>query len=104
MAGKIIPAKSATVTVASAAGYITIASTTGYYKGAKAWLSKTGQTSVRVIITEVVSATVLGVRVINDNGSVTNNYGRSDVSAFTTSGVINLEEQFVYSANDTGLA
>jgi hypothetical protein len=105
MAGKIIAAQFATIGTATTTGYITIPSVAGFYKGAKAWLSKAATTSQRVVITEVnATANTLGVRIINDDGSVTNNFGRSDVSAFATTGRIDQEEQFVYSPNDTGLS
>lgn len=105
MAGKIIAAKSATTTAATTTGYVTIASTTGWYVGAKGALNQPGQPNVSIIITEVASATSLGVRILPDSvvGPVISspNYGRSDVSAYNA-GTIYQYDQFLYSKDEAG--
>ena len=113
MAGREIAALGAAFTAdGTANGFITVASTTGFYVKAFANLSDTTGRSARVQITQILSATQLGVRVFPQvvplsQGSPTTppaggpgpgsappppagityqsgpNYGRSDVSAFT---------------------
>lgn len=104
MAGRIIAAKAATITAATASGFVTIASTTGWYAGAKGWMAAGGQPNVPVVITEVTSATQLGVRIVNENDLLNRpNYGRSNVSAYNT-GTINQNEQFIFNPNDQPLS
>lgn len=104
MAGKLIAPKSAAITAATAAGYVTIASTTGWYANAKGWMAFGGQPTVPVVITEVASATQLGVRIVNENDLLNRpNYGRSNVSAYN-GGTINQNDQFIYNPNDQPLA
>lgn len=102
MAGRIVPDKNAAITTATAAGYITVGSTTGFYAGAHAYISKSGQPNKEVIITEVQSSTVMGVRFVDDIGAGPN-YGRSDVSLYTTSGRIDMPSQLIYNPNDKPL-
>lgn len=112
MAGKIVKATSATVTSSTAAGYATIASTTGWYAGAKGYLTKPATATVSIVITEIVSSTVLGVRIVSDDprgvtSGVSNsapNYGRSDISAYSGgTGVIYQNDQVIYNPNDNPL-
>lgn len=111
MAGRIVKAISAAISAASTGGYITVASTTGFYAGAKGQMVNSGQPNVQVVITEVASATSLGIRVIPENPTaIVNgksnsapNYGRSDISAYN-GGTIYQNEQLIYNPNDLGLA
>lgn len=111
MAGRLIKPISAAITAATAGGYITVASTTGFYAGAKGWMTNTGQANVPVTITEISSATVIGIRIETENPfGITNgrsnsapNYGRSDVSAYN-GGTIYQNDQFIFNPNDQPLA
>jgi hypothetical protein len=107
MAGKIIAAKSAAITAINATGYVTIASTTGWYAGAKGSITAAGQTTRTLVITEVQSATVLGVRFVNDDttvpGAAAPNYGRSDPTAYNL-GTIYQNDQFIFNPNDLPLS
>lgn len=104
MAGRLVSAASAIVGTATAAGFVTLPSVTGFYKGAKCWISKAGQTSLWCLITEInTTANTLGLRAIQDMGgtqAISYNYGRTDVSAFATTGVVDMPEQLVYNPND----
>lgn len=103
MAGKNIDFKSAPITAATSAGFITIASTVGWYKGAVVWLSAGGQPGVRCQVTEVTSATVLGMGIRSTDAGTAPNYGRSDISAYN-GGVATQLEQLVYNSNDLPLS
>ena len=102
MAGRIIPAVRATVTAATAGGYLTVASAANLYVGARCWLSITaGTTMDQVEITEI-SGTSVGVRKIQLPGAGPN-YGRSDVSAYNGGGYLDQESQFIYNRADAPL-
>jgi hypothetical protein len=111
MAGRIVKAISATITGATAEGYITVASTVGFYASATGFMTATGEPNVAVVIVEVKSGTELGIRIIPDNplgitngkGNAAPNYGLSDVSAYD-GGTIYQSEQFIYNPNDEPLA
>lgn len=99
MAGKLINEVRATVTAATAAGYLTVSSATGLYVNAYGWLTLTaGGSQVRVQITSI-SGTTVGVKLV---GNVPN-YGRSDVSAYNAGGYLNQEAQLIYNPNDKPL-
>lgn len=99
MAGRNIASQRATVTAATAAGYLTVSSAAGLYVGAFGWLSLTAGTSpVQVQITEI-NGTSIGVRLVTAKG-VGPNYGRSDVSAYNAGGFLDQEAQFIYNRND----
>ena len=109
MSGKLIDSKHAAITAATSTGYISIASTTGWYKGATAYLNAAGQDNVEVTITEIVSATQMGVRLNTDpRGSSTAmsrpapNYGRSDLSAYN-GGTVDQPAQLIYNPNESPL-
>jgi hypothetical protein len=102
MAGKFINAASASITAATSAGYITVSSTTPFYKKAVIWLSASGQPSLRGVITEVKSSTQLGIVFRTNDAGEAPNYGRSDVSAYS-SGTITQEEQLIYNTDDKPL-
>lgn len=100
MAGRLITPKRATVSAATAAGYLTVDSTTGLYVSAFCWLTKTDTTlPIRVQITEIVSGTSVGVRLAPALAQAPN-YGRSDVSAYNGGGFLDQEDQFIYNRND----
>jgi len=108
MAGKIIKEKSATITSAASTGYVTIASTTGWYAGAKGSISKPATASRMVVITEILSSTQLGVRLLPDDwhvvGAAGPNYGRSDVSAYSGgTGTLVQFEQFLFNPDEKPL-
>jgi hypothetical protein len=107
MAGRLVKQISATITgvAAGANGYITVASTVGFYAGAKGSMN-IGGAGVSVIITEVASATSLGVRIIPDDwfqpGAAGPNYGRSVTTAYN-GGTITQYEQLIFNPNDAPL-
>lgn len=113
MAGKIIKELSATLSGAAATGYVTVASTTGFYKGAVCTLSNTGQPGLTVEITEVASGTSLGLRQIPEDPlgrlgapsdrALAFNYGRTSLTAYN-GGTLYQPEQLIYNPNDLGLS
>lgn len=110
MAGRNVKQVSATITGATATGYLTVASTTGFYAGAKGAMINAGQANVSVVITEVASATSLGIRIVSDDalgitagvGNAGPRYGRSSVTAYN-GGTIIQHDQFVFNPNDKPL-
>lgn len=111
MAGRIVKQVSAAISGTTAAGYVTVASTTGFYAGAKGAMVNAGQPNVAIVITEVASATSLGIRIVpedsfgttNGVGNAAPNYGRSNVTAYNGGTVIQ-HEQFIFNPNDQPLA
>lgn len=107
MAGKTIAPKSAAITAATATGYVTIAATTGWYKNAKGAMTAAGQPNRSITITEILSATQMGVRIEPDDhlGPAAHgpNYGRSDVSLYN-GGVVIQHEQFIFNIDDLPLS
>jgi hypothetical protein len=110
MSGRIVKHVSAAITGATATGYLTVASTAGFYAGAKGAMINAGQDNVAVVITEVASATSLGIRIVPEDafgitggkGNAAPNYGRSNVSAYN-GGTIIQHEQFIFNPNDKPL-
>lgn len=100
MAGKIIDAKSASITAATSAGYVTVASSTGFYKNAFVWLNKAGQPEVECKIL-VISGNDIGVQILPELGKGPK-YTLSDISAYN-GGTISQFSQFVYNPNDKPL-
>lgn len=110
MAGKDIAAAGAAFSGdGTADGSITVASTTPYRVKARAWVVDNNSPKVEVVITEIVSATVMRVRLAvpvshavlgQGNAMVLNpvNYGNSDMSAYTVaqSARIDMPAQFIY--------
>lgn len=111
MAGRIVKQVSAAITGTGATGYVTVASTTGFYAGAKGAMTNTGQPNVAVVITEVASSTSLGIRIVPENafgttngvGNSAPNYGRSTVTAYNGGQIIQ-HEQFIFNPNDLPLS
>lgn len=113
MAGRIFPATRDTAITATAAGAVTVASTSAYRSGMYGYLSAGGQPGLTVRI-EVASATGLKVKAIADprGGGVGTtsadlkaahpNYSYADVSAYN-GGNIDVPEQFVYNTADAPL-
>ena len=99
MAGRIIPAVHATVTAATAGGYLTVSSATNLYVGARCWLSLTNNSAQDLVEITEINGTSVGVRKIPAKG-VGPNYGRSDVSAYNGGGFLDQEPQFIYNRND----
>lgn len=85
MAGRVVDNVSATVTDASADGYVTVADVTGFYEGARAYLGDPNpdRPDVKeVTITEVDTTNdKLGIRFKRDLGTGPS-YGRDSVSAY----------------------
>jgi hypothetical protein len=104
MAGKIIDFKTAAISAATTTGYVTIASTTGWYKNAICWISNTGQTTRRCIITEVASATQLGVLFRDTDSGTAPAYGRSNISAYNGGTIVQEDGQLIYNPNDLPLS
>lgn len=112
MAGRIVREISAAITAAGATG-ITVASTTGFYERAYAYLAAGGQPGATIQITRIVSATVMQIRLITDprgggagstaTPSGTSNYGTLNASAYAP-GTITMPEQVVMNPNDQPLA
>jgi len=106
MAGKTVSDKSAVMSAATAQGVATIPSTTGWYKGARGAMNAGGQPNVSIVITEIISSTTLGVRIVSDQiGGATSgfNAGRSDISAYN-GGTLYQHNGFVYNNDDQPLA
>jgi len=115
MAGRLISALHLTITGATSGGQLTMASTVGLYKNAKAWISNTGQTSRLVTIAQIVDSTHVLVRfdldphgggvgsTPNDTIGIYPNYGYSDVSAYN-GGTLDQMDQFIYNPNDEPLS
>lgn len=112
MAGRIVREISAAITAAGATG-ITVASTTGFYERAYAYLAAGGQPGATIQITRIVSATVMQIRQVTDprgggagstaTPSGTSNYGTLNASAYAL-GTITMPEQVVMNPNDQPLA
>jgi hypothetical protein len=102
MAGRIVPAVHATVTAATAAGVLTVASATGLYVGAKAWLSNTAGTVQDLVEIVAINATAISVRknVNLSSASLGPNYGLSDVSAYNGGGFLDQLDQLIYNRQD----
>jgi len=99
MAGRITPATHATVTAATAGGYLTVSSAANLYVGARCWLSNTAGTAMDMVEITEIAGTSIGVRKIPLPGQGPN-YGRSDVSAYNGGGFLDQESQFIYNRND----
>lgn len=99
MAGRLIPGVHATVTAATAGGYLTVTSATGLYVGARCWLSNTAGTVQDLVEITDISGTTVGVRKIPSPGAGPS-YGRSDVASYNAGGFLDQESQFVYNRND----
>lgn len=102
MAGKDIAAVGKAFTADGGAdGYAAISSTTGFFVGAKCNVSSDSLQSTG-IVTEIKSATSLGIRLTPALGSGLKpaTYGRSDLSAYTLAehARVDQPEQFQYNA------
>lgn len=79
---------------ATSAGVVTVASTTPFYPGQRAWLSDNAGLSVHVQVVKVPSSTTMTVRKIPDSGSsvqtLTYSAG-SDVSAFKSANAARID-------------
>jgi hypothetical protein len=94
MAGFTASTITAALTVnATSTGFITVASTAGFYVGATAWLSATGKTTQECIVTSIGTSGLIGLRFKTDKG-----YGNSDLTGYTVaaSASITQPDQFVY--------
>ena len=98
MAGKEIGFVVGTITGVDATGYVTLAATTGFYKGAIVWLNHAGQPSTRAVITAVTSTT-LGVRYVETDPGTAPSYGRSDPTLYN-GGTVTQHDQFIYDKSD----
>lgn len=69
-----------------ATGYVTVASTTGFYAGALGFI-RNNTSAARIIITEIKSATQMGIRIIaddNENQMAVQIYGgRSNLTGYS---------------------
>jgi hypothetical protein len=117
MAGKDIPAASAVVTVTgTAAGYITVADSSLFFKGARCWMNIAAGTSpVEVQITSIngggantIGLKLMPVKTVDlTSGTlaagrlVAPNYGQSDATQFVnTTWSIFQPSQFIYATPD----
>lgn len=66
MAGFDAPAISAVISAATAAGLVTVASTTGFYVSQIGWINKSGGASTKVKIMKIVSTTTMDVQIVKD--------------------------------------
>lgn len=101
MAGTLVKFKSSAFTNGSD-GYITVASTVGFYETAKVQISASGTPGAGGlgVITEIVSSTVMGIRLNLTDPDGSARYGRSNVAAFNT---VTQEPQLIYNPNDKPL-
>jgi hypothetical protein len=106
MAGRIAKEVGAATSAATNAGVITVASTTDFLAGARAWLTAAGQPNRLVKIKAILSATTMQVQFDFDplavSGTATAggpSYGQSDVSAYAV-GRIDQFMQPVWNATD----
>jgi hypothetical protein len=102
MAGKIVKAVGAAITGVATSGSVTVGSSSGFYVGARANLSKSG-VSAEILIT-AISGNNIYCRIIRDanDSPAAAQYGNSVVTAFDA-GRIDQPEQFVFNANDKPL-
>lgn len=108
MAGRLTGYAHTTVSAATSAGYLTVGAATGFYVGAKCWLSNTANTLNSFVQIVSISGTTVGVRIIPQPALTSiglptyapPNYGLSDVSAFNGGGFLDQEDQLVYNRND----
>lgn len=117
MAGKDVAAFGAVLTANGGTdGSLTFAATAAFRKGRLGWLKDDNSPSLKCIITEVVSGTVIKVRAVPDQlvlgtsaqgggvaetrqlGAFTPNYGTTDCSAYTTAQNARFDQEpgFVY--------
>jgi len=108
----IIAPVSIAVTSATISGVLTVSATTDIWPGQNGWLSKSGETSLRIQVVEILSSTTFRAKVIA--GTNEGNFGRarpnatgaaspaavpgnqfSDLSAFTGGANFNAESQVV---------
>jgi hypothetical protein len=100
MAGREIQHKASAITAATASGYITVASVTGYYKNAVVYLNAAGQPTVRCVITAIdTTANTLGILIRDIEAGSVPSYGRSNISAYN-GGSVTQNAQFVYDYSD----
>lgn len=83
-----VAATSAALTAdGDATGYVTVASTTGFFAGCLGFIRNSDGTAARVIITEVKSATQMGLRIVADDNekqqAIQVYGGRSNLSVYT---------------------
>lgn len=71
--------KAALTANGAATGVLTVASTTGFAKGARVWLNATGVTAKDLEIVKIISSTTMAVRDPATSGTF-----RYDCSAYTT--------------------
>ena len=95
-----VTAKTVAITAATALGELTMASNDGLMPGAKAWVYKNDDSArARVLILFQTGTTKITVRKypVDANGNINENappsYGRSDMSAFTATSTISMENQ-----------
>lgn len=111
MAGKIVSTITQTVTGISG-GACTVASSTGFYKNAFAYLAKSGQPGMTVKIVDVGSGTIRVRQIVDPMGGgvgmvplevqANTNFGFTDPTAYS-GGTITMPEQLVYNSNDKPL-
>lgn len=104
MAGKIIDRASQTITsvVDGAKGWVTLGSVIGFYKGAFVTISAPALSKYAQIIDINAASNQLRLSFVPDVGTGPR-YTASDVSAYG-GGTVAQESQFIYNANDLGLA
>ena len=94
MSGFQAPAKSASLTVSGTSnGYVTVASTAGFFLTQRVWLSSETQTSLGCQVVDIQAGGLIGLRAIGASG-----YGRTDVSGFLVadSARLDAEQQLIY--------
>ena len=88
----VIATVHATVTAATAAGYLTVSSATGLVVGAYCWLSKTNGTAQIQVKIKSISGTSIGVQAAAADGHF-HGFGLSNVSAYNGGGFLDQEAQ-----------
>ena len=98
MAGREISFITANIIGVAATGTITLAATTGFYKGAIVWLNAGGQPAKQAIV-RTVTSTKLGVSFYDTAAGTAPGYGFSDPTLYN-GGTVTQHDQFIYDKSD----
>lgn len=92
---EIAPVGALVTADSTAAGVITIVSTTAWYPGQIAWISNNAAAAKRIQIVEILSATTMTARILPDSGSnvITMSYGKSTLATFTLATVSRVDAE-----------
>lgn len=103
MSGREIDHKTATITAITTTGYVTIASVTGFYRGAVVWMNDSTATDAnnkRAIITSVNTVTnQLGIRLQSNEPGSAPNLGNNNMTVYN-GGTVTQHQQFIYDVSN----